>query len=373
MVLRYFLLLLLISILLAGRLLWPFVSILVLSFLLTSVFRPIYNRLNRQLPALIASFLTCALVVLLVFIPLVFFVAALAQEAQGLYEWGRVAGVGLGEKLRAFQESLPYVRLQETAAAFGFSLEPEQLGRALAELVRTAGLFLYNQVSNWAADVVMFVFSFFLMFITIFFLLIEQDRLLDYILRLSPLPDEQERQLFAKFEEVTNAVLIGNGICAVIQGVLGGVIFAILGLGPPVLWGAIMAVLAFLPIFGVGLVMVPSAGFLLFKGNLAAGIVLLVLYGLIAVGIENFLKPKLVGSRVRMHTLLVLLSILGGLSAFGFLGLIYGPLIITAFLTLAEIYLANYDHYVKGENLLSESVADQGGSTATAPPPGNNR
>lgn len=347
MVLRYFLLLFLISILLMGMLLWPFLSILVLSYLLTSIFRPIFNLLNRKLPDLLASLLTCTLVVLLVFIPLVFFVSALAQEAQNLYEWGRGAGVNLGLKLREFQESPFFIRFQETAALFGYSLEPEDIGRSLADLARTLGLFLYNQASGWAANLVMFVFSFFLMILTIFFLLMEHDRLLNFILRLSPLPDDQERRLFAKFDEITGAVLIGNGICAVIQGVLGGLIFLAFSLGPPVLWGAIMAVLAFLPIFGIGLVLVPAAVLLAFKGQLAAGVTLLVIYGLITVSIEYFLKPKLVGSRVKMHTLLVFLSILGGLSAFGFLGIIYGPLIATAFLTLAEIYLSNYDRYVK--------------------------
>lgn len=347
MVLRYFLILFLISILLVGRLLWPFFSILILSYLLTSVFRPTYKLINRRLPDFFASLLTCTLVVLLVFIPLVFFVFALAQEAQGLYEWGRGAGATLGLKLRDFQESLLFVRLRETVALFGFSLEPENISRNLADLARVVGLFLYNQASSWAANIMLFVFSFLLMILTIFFLLIEHDRLLAYILRLSPLPDDQERRLFAKFDEITGAVLIGNGICAVIQGVLGGIIFAVFSLGPPVLWGSIMAVLAFLPIFGIGLILLPAALLLGFKGSLAGAVTILVLYGIITVTIEYFLKPKLVGSRVKMHTLLVFLSILGGLSTFGFLGIIYGPLIITAFLTLADIYLSSYDSYVK--------------------------
>ncbi|HET98103.1 MAG TPA: AI-2E family transporter [Desulfurivibrio alkaliphilus] len=350
MVMGYFLILFLISILLVGRLLWPFLSILILSYLLTSIFRPIYNLLNRKLPDFFASLLTCTLVVLLVFVPLVFFVFALAQEAQNLYEWGRGAGANLGLKLRAFQESPLFVRLQETAALLGFSLEPDNISRALAELARVVGLFLYNQASSWAANIMMFFFSFFLMILTIFFLLIEHDRLLNYILRLSPLPDDQKRRLFAKFDEITGAVLIGNGICALIQGVLGGIIFVVFSLGPPVLWGSIMAVLAFLPIFGIGLILVPAALLLGFKGGLAEAFIILALYGVITITIEYLLKPKLVGSRVKMHTLLVFLSIIGGLSAFGFLGIIYGPLIITAFLTLAEIYQSSYDRYVKNVN-----------------------
>lgn len=350
MVLRYFLILFTLSILMLGWLLWPFISVLVLAYLLTSIFRPIYDIINRRLPDFFASLATCILIVLLVFIPLVLFVFALAQEAQGLYEWSRGAGVDLGAKLREFQESLLFVRLQEIAALLGFSLEPENIGLALGGMARELGLFLYNQASNWAANIMMFVFGFFLTIVTIFFLLMEHDRLLDYIFRISPLPDQQERQLFTKFDEITGAVLIGNGICAVIQGILGGLLFLVFSLGPPVLWGAIMAVLAFLPIVGISLVMIPAAVLLLFQGNVVSAVLLLIFYGLISVIIESFLKPKLVGSRVKMHILLVFLSIIGGLNIFGFLGIIYGPLIVTAFLTLAEIYLSNYDQYVRHAN-----------------------
>ncbi|ADH86842.1 protein of unknown function UPF0118 [Desulfurivibrio alkaliphilus AHT 2] len=347
MVLGYFLFLFAISSVLVGWLFWPFISVLVLAYLLTRLFRPIYQLINRRLPDFFASLATCTLVVLLVFIPLVFFVMALAQEAHGLYNWGRGAGATLGARLREFQTTPLFVHLQETAALLGYSLQPEDIGRALAGTARDLGLFLYDQASTWAANLMMFVLGFFLTIVTIFFLLMEHDRLLNYIFRLSPLPDDQERQLFAKFDEITGAVLIGNGICAVIQGIIGGLIFWAFNLGPPVLWGAIMAVLAFLPIVGIGLVMVPTVLFLLIKGNLVDAILLAILYGIITLFIESLLKPKLVGDRAKMHILLVFLSIIGGLNTFGFLGIIYGPLIVTAFLTLAEIYLANYDRYVK--------------------------
>lgn len=347
MVLRYFLLLFLIAILMMGRILWPFLSILILSYLLTSIFQPLYAFFNRLLPPTLASLLTCLLVVLLVFIPLVFFVISLSQEAFHLYEWGRGAGANLAAKLQAFQETPLFGRVREVAATFGVSLDPESISRFLAGLARKMGLFLYNQASSWAANLLQFIFSFFIMILTIFFLLIDHDRLLNYILRLSPLPDDQERRLFTKFDEIAGAVLIGNAISGVIQGVIGGLIFAFFNLGSPVLWGSLMAVLAFLPIFGIGLVMVPAALVMVFKGSLAGGLVIFGIYVLITIFMEYMLKPKMVGSQVKMHTLLVFLSIMGGLSTFGVLGIIYGPLIITAFLTLADIYLASYDKYVK--------------------------
>ncbi|MFA7382627.1 MAG: AI-2E family transporter [Desulfurivibrionaceae bacterium] len=351
MVLRYFLILFLASILLVGWMFWPFLSILILSYLLTSVFLPTYKLLNRKLPDYLASFLTCVLVMLLVFIPLLFLATALAQEVQHLYEWGRGSGVNLALKLRAFQESPLFVQLLETADGLGFPLDAEDISRAFTELARVTGVFLYNQASDWATNIMLFLFNFLMMLLIIFYLLIEHDRLRTYILRLSPMPEDQGKRLFAKFDEITDAVLISNGICSLFQGLLGGIIFAAFSLGPPVLWGLIMAVLAFLPIVGIGLVLVPAALILGFKGDVAGAVILMVLYAVITVFIEYFLKAKMVGDRVRMHILLAFLGVIGGLSSFGLLGIIYGPLIIAAFQTLAEIYLGSYERHVKNLNL----------------------
>ena len=108
-----------------------------------------------------------------------------------------------------------------------------------------------------------------------------------------------------------------------------------------------MAILAFLPILGIGLVMIPAALLLAINDRLGAGIFLFCFYLLLSFSVEYLVKPKLVGDQVQMHTLLVFLSIIGGLSVYGILGIIYGPLIVTAFITLSEIYLKKYDYYVQ--------------------------
>ena len=111
--------------------------------------------------------------------------------------------------------------------------------------------------------------------------------------------------------------------------------------------GVIMGLLAFLPIVGVGAVFLPAALFLILQGRLGAGIFFIVFYIVLSGGIEYLFKPKLVGTRVQMHTLLVFLSIIGGLKLFGILGIIYGPLVVTAFLTLTDIYEASYRSIVE--------------------------
>ncbi len=342
----YFLLIFLISILFLGRILWPFWSILVLSFLLTNIFRPVYRILARKMANGLASILTCLLIILIVFIPILFFVGALSNEALGLYHWGRSTQVGL--KVQLFIQSSPLVaQFQTYMEGFGYKFEPAQITGMLSYLAKMGGLFLYNQASLWAANILQFLFLFFMMILTIFFLLIDQERLINFIIAVSPLPDDEDRLLLEKFEQIANAILKGNGICGLIQGILGGVVFSILGLSSPLLWGAIMAILAFLPIFGVGLVMVPAAAILMLSDRLGAGVFLFIFYMALSFSMEYMVKPKMVGDQVQMHTLLVFLAIIGGLSVYGVLGIIYGPLIVTAFLTLTEIYFAKYDRHVQ--------------------------
>ena len=351
MVIRYFLIIFLISILLVGRLLWPFLAILVLSYLLAGIFKPVYEFFRHFFSESGSSLVTCLLIILLVFLPLIFFVGALSQEGYALYQLGK--GANLGMKFKELLHDSTFLgRARDFLDGFGITLAPDGISKVLSDLAKEIGLFLYNQASSWAANVMLFMFQFVIMILVIFFLLIDHDRLVDFILRLSPLPDAQERRLIKKFEDIAWAVLIGNGVCGLLQGVIGGVVFAIFNFGSPVLWGGVMAILAFLPIFGIGLVLIPMALILFIKGQMMSGVMMLLFYMVLSFSVEYILKPKMVGTQVKMHTLLVFLAILGGLNVFGFMGIIYGPLIVTAFLTLADIYLANYDSYIKEGRIL---------------------
>lgn len=346
MVLVYFLALLLLATLLMGWLLWPFLSIIILSYLLASIFEPVYTFLHKRLSANFSSLITCTLIVLLIFVPLFFFVGALSAEAYDLFQMTK--GANLAEKFRTFvEDSALLARLKTALEGYGIHVKFAELGAELSRFGTTIALFVYNQASAWAANILHFVFQFFMMLLIIFFLLIDRNRLLAYLTNLSPLPEDHERRLIGKFEQISRAILIGNGICGVIQGAIGGIVFAFWGFSSPVLWGVLMGVLAFLPIVGIGLVLGPAAIILLLQGKIAQGIAMGLFYMFLSFSVEYLLKPKLVGGQVKMHTLLVFLAIIGGLQLLGIMGIIYGPLIATGFLTLAEIYMANYDSCVK--------------------------
>ncbi|MBU0486110.1 MAG: AI-2E family transporter [Proteobacteria bacterium] len=349
MVFAYFLVLFVIAILLMGRLLWPFLSIVVLSFMLTGIFQPVYALINKKFSPSFSSLGTCVLIIILVFVPLIFFIGALSNEAFDLYQLAKGANLNLKLKHLLYESAL-MARLQDILAGFGISLEPESISQSLSDFAKQVGLFVFNQASGWAANLMHFVFNFFMMIITIYFLLIDHERLVAFLVRLSPLPDYQERQLIKKFKDIAGAVLIGNGICGIIQGGLGALAFIFFNLGSPLLWGGIMAILAFLPIFGIGLVLIPAAIILFLQGNVTSSIIMIIFYASLSFSVEYMLKPKLVGRQVKMHTLVVFLAIMGGLSLYGVLGIIYGPLIVTGFLALAEIYMTNYNQLVTGED-----------------------
>ena len=110
-----------------------------------------------------------------------------------------------------------------------------------------------------------------------------------------------------------------------------------------------MGLVAFLPILGIGVIFIPAALYLFLVGRIGSGIFFIIFYVILSGGIEYIFKPRLVGQRVQMHTLLVFLSIIGGLNLFGILGIIYGPLIVTAFLTLTDIYKTSYQKLVESD------------------------
>ena len=346
LILWFFLAVFTLSCFMMGWLLWPFISVIILAIVVTGVFIPVYKLLNRKLNPTIASLLTCVLIFFVLFLPLSFFVGILANEAWDLYLTARDALqskpiMGLLERSDIFE------KINQFLAKFKIEITGEQLNRAIAEIGRVVGLFLYEQARSITANVFKFIVNFFFMLLIIFYLLIDSHRLVAFIVKLSPLPEDQDQKLIQKFKDIATAILLGNGLGGLIQGTLGGIVFAVFGLQSPFVWGVIMALLAFLPILGIGGVFVPAAIFLFLQGRIGAGIFFLVFYIVLSGSIEYFFKPKLVGKRVRMHTLIVFLSIIGGLKLFGILGIIYGPLVVTAFLTLAEIYQASYQQLVE--------------------------
>jgi predicted PurR-regulated permease PerM len=346
LILWFFLALFIVSCFLLGWLLWPFLSVIVLAIVITGVFTPVYRLLHRKLNATLSSLITCIIIFFVLFVPVSAFVGILANEAYDLYLTAREAVLNNPiQELIGKSEIIE--KINGILANFGIKFTADDLNSSITDVGRAVGLFLYQQARSMTANIFNFIVNFFFMLLIVFYLLIDSQRLASYIVGISPLPDDQDEQIIQKFKDMATAILLGNGLGGLIQGTLGGIVFAIFGFRSPFLWGVIMSLLAFLPIVGIGAVFLPAALYLILQGRLGAGIFFIVFYIVLSGGIEYLFKPKLVGKRVQMHTLLVFLSIIGGLKLFGILGIIYGPLVVTAFLTLADIYESSYQSIVE--------------------------
>jgi predicted PurR-regulated permease PerM len=155
---------------------------------------------------------------------------------------------------------------------------------------------------------------------------------------LSPLRDEHEKRLSQKFVSMTKATLKGTVVVGTIQGILGGIMFAIAGVPSFVMWGVIMVIFSIIPAIGSGIVWAPAGIIMLISGNVWQGFFILAFGGFFISFIDNIIRPKLVGGDTEMHPLLVFFATLGGLMAFGIIGFVIGPVIMALFLTLWDIY-----------------------------------
>jgi predicted PurR-regulated permease PerM len=163
--------------------------------------------------------------------------------------------------------------------------------------------------------------------------------------KLLPIKRGHQAELLSSFEEITSGVIKGQVIVALIQGALGALGFYFFGVKSPILWGVVMAIFAFIPIFGTAVVWFPAGTILVLTGLLSKNVLLvwkgmgLLVYGAVVVSsADNFLRPLVVGRKANVHPILVLLGVLGGLKAFGFIGFVIGPLILALLMTFIRIY-----------------------------------
>lgn len=182
--------------------------------------------------------------------------------------------------------------------------------------------------------------SFCLVFYLLFFFLRDRRTALHSIRLLSPLSKSEMEMLFDRVGDTIHATVYGTLAVSCIQGLLGGLMFWWLGLPAPLLWGVVMALLAVVPVLGAFVIWIPAALFLVLEGNWGKALILTA-WGVAVVGtIDNLLRPVLVGNRLKLHTVLAFLSVVGGLMVFGPAGLILGPMALTITTVLMEIWTA---------------------------------
>jgi predicted PurR-regulated permease PerM len=304
----------------------PFVDVLLWAVVLVAVFMPAHRRLLRKVgSASLSAVLSTLLVVVTILVPATFVTVAVVAELSDLARSlgnGDAQFASLQLLVQKVQPWIPWFDLHQIESR-AFLLERLQAWSG-SVANRTLGIF---------GGVMSTIVQMFLVIFTMFYVFRDGDAIRHAFYDVLPVDRGQARAAIARMQEVMAASVYGVLVIAAIQGTLGGFIFWTLGLPSPLLWGVVMFFLCMIPMAGAFIVWAPAALLLMVSGAWGKGI-FLTLWGLLVVSsIDNFLSPRLVGKRARLHELLIFFSVLGGLNVFGVLGIVLGP--VTVALTLA--------------------------------------
>ena len=296
---------------------------------LAIVFSPLYqwwqSRLGNR--ASLAALLTLGVILVAVILPLCLVSVAVVHEAVAFYQRLETGDSNVQEPLQTLERLLPVV----TQSLDWFGMDIQHLKQGLAGATVTVSRFLGTQTLSLGQDALRLSVLGCLMLYLLFFFLRDGPQLVAAMMRAVPLGHTRAHRLLANLAAVSRATIKGTRVVALVQGLLGGLLFALVGINAAVLWGALMAVLSLLPAVGSGLVWVPAAGLCLATGHMGKALMLLGA-GVLVIGlVDNLLRPILIGRDTRRPDALVLLSTLGGLTVFGISGLLIGPMIAALF------------------------------------------
>jgi predicted PurR-regulated permease PerM len=333
---RAFLLLLVVAISAAFvTMIRAFLLTILLAAIFTALSYPIYRWLLRRLGNRkpLAAGVTLLLIIFLGVGPILTVLAAAANEAlrvtdtlgPQLQQW-----IQQPRRLEAWLNELPGYR----------HIEPyrDAISRRAAELAGSASASLFSALSATTVATASLIFQFIVMLYTMFFFLMGGPDLLDKVLGYLPLPAADKERMVDKFVSVTRATLKGTAVISAAQGALGGLAFWAAGIEGAIFWGTVMAVASVVPGIGGALVWVPVCIYLLGTGLIWRAIGLALWCSLVVGSIDNLLRPRLVGRDTKLHDLLIFFSTLGGLSFFGAMGFILGPILAALFVTVWDMF-----------------------------------
>ncbi len=311
----------------------PFLGVVAWAIVLVIVFYPVHTRLARRIrrPGL-RALLSCLLVVLIIVIPLIVLTTLLAQELAQV-----IPNLPSQVSLLLNSPTSPLARISGwLSTRFGIDTISSK-AFVLDHLKQSSDWLLgssFNLLGNIAGGIVR---AFFVLF-TMYYLFKDGDKIVDKLPAALPLGRKQSEAIILRTKEVVSASVYGVVAIAAIQGFLGGIAFWILGIPSPLLWAVLMGFVCMIPLAGSFLVWLPLAIYLMITGHWTKAIILVGWGALVISTVDNLLRPKLVGGQTKLHELLVFFAVLGGISVFGLLGIVLGPVVLAITLGLLRTF-----------------------------------
>lgn len=304
-----------------------------------AVVATIFHRLYRKLAISLrgrnnlASTIMTISILLFVIVPMVFLTIALIKQSSGLIDGIENQQITPTVVVDFAEAKFPSAMSWLSKHDYGPERLKTELNNGAVSLAQTIG----SKALTYTGSLLNFFVQFSLMLYLLFFFFRDGRRIMRIITNSIPMGNLREEQLFTRFASVSRATLKGTMIVALVQGIIGGILFAAVGIPAALLWGVAMTFLALLPVGGSAIVWGPAVIILFSQGHTVKAIVVLLVGSLIIGLVDNILRPILVGRDTQMPDYLVLLSTLGGITYFGLSGFVIGPVIAALFLTVWEM------------------------------------
>ncbi len=309
----------------------PYLGIIFIASVLSVLFYPLYQKFliwfNGR-PGL-SALATLLVIVVAIVLPAIFISASVFSEAIGLYNSIAFGG--------GAQKAIDYIDLLSSKVGGSLFNNPTfEIG--IENYFRDILGWVISHFDSIFSAVFKGILGFVLMLISIYYLLRNGTKLKEAIVMWSPLPDNYDEEILVALRSSVDAVIRGRLLVSVAQGVFLSIGFVIFGVANPVLWGFVGSIASLIPALGTSLITIPAVLYLFVNGSYGAGLGLLV-WGAVAVGlVDDTLSFFILKRSIKIHPLLILFSILGGVQLFGIIGLIAGPVVISAFLALLRVY-----------------------------------
>ncbi len=321
-------------------LMFPFFGIIFWSVAITIIFAKLQDYFVKITKSANASaLLTLFVTIVIVVIPFLFIASEFLEQGLAVYQGLSSGKIDVNTYFEKVKSSFPLV--QEYMDRM--NINPQGLQGKVTELVIFLSKYIGQQAVAIGAETLNIIAQVGLLLYISFFTLRDKEYIVQLLHKALPLGDRREAILFQKISEVTKATINGSLVVALVQGMLGGVIFWFLDVQAPILWGGVMTLLSLVPMIGAGLVWAPVAIYFFATGDMQSAIILTA-FGVGVIGlVDNVLRPILVGRDTRLPDYLVLLSTLGGFALLGMNGFIIGPLVAVLFITCWDIFIREYN------------------------------
>ncbi|NDY42208.1 AI-2E family transporter [Dissulfurirhabdus thermomarina] len=326
------------------RLFLPFFEPIVWAVVLALFFHPAHRWLRERagLGEGVAALLMCLFIAVFLMAPGLFLLGSLTAEVLRVYNDLQEALQTTGFTVVPDAAAFPVLHGLALQVLEALGIREAEVHAALVDLSKWMGQFVLHHGTAVFRNIVTVFATAALTLVALYYFFRDGERMLRAFEDLLPLPRREIANFASVTSDVLSATLYGNLMTGAIQGVLGVFILWVLGFSAPLLWGLVLGLATFIPMVGTALVWVPATLYLFVTGAYLKGAVLLVFSVLVISSVDYFLRPYLISGRTQLHSLFLFFSILGGLQAFGPLGLVLGPIIVGLCVSILEIYRRNF-------------------------------